>query len=258
MSQIEAQFSDLNMMSGNFITTDSDHYNPPVTEVKVVELARADGNVQLLDRLKGRVINVKGNIKADTSLELRESMDNLAAYLLKSGKLRFTEDYNYREWDAKLANMTIRREPQQINTASYSLQFISEKPYAVSGYTDELVNLSNVTTSSLSEALTVYGSYPAYTAITITLNSITPTDSDVSLYIENPSTGQMLTITDTFANGDTITIDIERRLAFLNSTLISPEGDFPVWFNGAGTFSYSDNATTRDIDILVTNVRRYL
>jgi hypothetical protein len=249
---------ELNLTTGDYRVSDTDAYSPAQAQVKTVELARADGNVQLLDRLQGRTINMSGTINTDTSLNLREAMDTLNVFLLESGKLRMTEDGNYREWTAKLANIVIRRGAQELTRATWSAQFISEKPYAESGYTDELINSTGITAASSTLPLTVYGSYPAYADITITINDIDPDTSDVTFYIENQATGQQLAITGTFVAGDTITINTLRRLIFHNSTLVNGEGDYPIWFNGAGNLVLSDSATTRDVDILVENTRRYV
>lgn len=254
----ESLIGSLNLMTGDYRVSDTDAYSPAQGEVKTIELARADGNVQLLSRLRGRTINMSGTINTSSSLELREAIDELNKFVLSSGKLRITEDSNYREWTAQLANITVRREPQELTRAKWTAQFLSEKPYAESGYIDDLVNETGITSANSTIPLTVYGSYPAYTNITLTINDIDPDTSDVTFYIENQATGQQLAITDTFVAGDIITINVEKRLIFLNSSVITGEGDFPVWFYGAGTLSLSDSATTRDIDILIQNTRRYV
>lgn len=255
---LDISFIDTNFMAGDYRIVGTDAYSPPVSENKIVELARTDGNVQLLDRLKGRVINMNGYLSVASTAALRPSIDALNVLLLQTGALRMTEDGVYREWNAKMTNLNVSRGSREITRATFSAQFQAQDPFSIDGTTDTLVSESAITAASTSVGIDVEGTYPAYTDMEITFNDVVPDSSDIEIYIENPSTSQTLTIVGTFKIGDIITIDIKRRLVFHNSALITPEGDFPIWLPGAGTFVISDNATSRDIDVTVTNTRRFL
>jgi hypothetical protein len=108
----------------------------------------------------------------------------------------------------QLANITVyAEEPQELNPCEVELHSsISEKPYAESGYTDDLVNEHRhykLQTQRYS-ADSVRQLSSLCTNITLTINDIDPDTSDVTFYIENQATGQQLAITGTFVAGDTL------------------------------------------------------
>lgn len=252
-------FASIDFQSGEYRTTETDAWSAPKKEAKMIELARTHGSVQVFERLQGKTINAKGYIKADDGGQLRDAIERFNSLLLIGNQpLRITEDGEYREWMARLQNVNISRDETQVTYAIWSAQFVSEKSFAVDGNTDTLIDVQGITTDSYNAFFTSQGSYPGYPIILITLNDIEPDDAEVTISIGNPATSQSLDFTDTFTDGDVISIDTLTRRCFRNTTPISPEGDFPAWIPGPGTLSYSDSGTVRDVDILATQERRFM
>jgi hypothetical protein len=255
---IDFDYSGVPLSSGNYRVTDSDHHAAPAKEQTIIDIARRDGSVKVFDRLDSRSINLGGYITADDRLSLKGAMDTLKALLNVGTKtLRVTEEGEYREWQASLKNVVIKRSATDITRADYSLQFFSEDPYSTDGFTDTLVD-ENVTDSAAGFGFIVEGTYKGMPLITITINSIDPDDSDVNFIISNPATSQQFTITQTVEAGDVISIDTKTGLIFLNADSITGEGQIPQWIPGAGSIEYNDDASSSDVDILVVNDRRYL
>lgn len=257
---ITVTFGATDLTDGAYQATDTDAFNAPQKDVKIIELARTDGSLQLLDRLKGRNILVEGWIVTDTSAQLTDAMDALKALMIAGDKaLRVTEDGKYREWsNAKLNNVMITRGGRDLTFAKFSAEFFTPLPYALDGVTDALVTIAAQTAAASATALSAGGSYYAKPEITITLTALEPNTAPVTIVIGNPATSQYLTITSTFADGDVLTIDTVNHRVFQNATLISVDGQFPLWLPGAGTFDYSDTGSSRTVAISVTNPRKWL
>lgn len=255
---IDFDFADLALSSGNYRVTETDAFGAPQKEQTIIDLARRDGSVKVFERLDSRTINVAGIIRADDRLALKAAMDTLKNLLnLGTKTLRVTEEGEYREWQASVSNVVVNRSASDITRATYSIQFFSEEPFAVDGDSDELVN-ANVTDSSGNFGFIVEGTYKGMPTIEITVNDMDPDDSDVIITLLNPATSQEFLITGRFTAGDVITIDTKTGLIFKNADSITGEGQIPQWIPGAGSLEYSDNSISSDVDILVSNNRRYL
>jgi phage-related protein len=257
---ISLAFGATDISTGDYIVTGTDAFSAPKKKSEIVQLARRDGSVKLYDRLEGRSILVEGTIVSDDPAALRASMDALKALLLVGERaLRITEDGSYREWgSAELANINVSREAQALTYAAFSAEFYSGDPFAIDGVTDTLVNQAAHTAATGAFAITAGGTYYAAPDITITLTAISPTNSDVNIVVGNPATSQYLTLSETWAAGDVITIDTLNKKAYRNANLIDAEGQFPLWLPGSGTFEYSDTATSRTVAISATNQRKWL
>lgn len=252
-------FASIDFQSGEYRTTETDAWSAPKKEAKMIELARSHGSVQVFERLKGKTISAGGYIKAADGASLRDAIERFNALLLIGEQpLRVTEDGSYREWMARLQNVNIARDETQVTYAVWSAQFQSEQAFAVDGNVDTIVDVQGITSDSYNAYFNSLGSYPGYPIILITLNDIEPDDSAATISIGNPATSQFLDFTDTFVDGDVISINTLTRRCFKNSQPISPEGEFPAWIPGPGIMSYSDNGTVRDVDILATQDRRFM
>lgn len=252
-------FASIDLMTGQYRTSQTDAWGAPKKDAQVIQLARAHGSIQVFERLMSKTINASGYIRADDGAQLRDAIERLNSLLLVGPQpLRITEEGAYREWTARLQNVNIARDRTQVTYATWSAEFFSEKPFAVDGNTDTIVNVTGITTDSYNAFFTSQGSFPGYPVILITLTGIEPNNSDVTVTIGNPATSQFLDFTDTFADGDVISIDTLTRRCFKNTTPISPEGEFPAWIPGSGTMSYSDTGTSRSVAILATQERRFM
>lgn len=251
-------FANIDLQDGQYRTTETDAWSAPKKEARTIELARKHGSIQVFERLQGKTINAAGYIKAADGPSLRSAIETLNSLLLAGPRpLRITEGGEYREWMARLLNINISRDETQVTYATWSAQFVSDNPFSVDGNTDTIVDVQGITTDSYNAFFTSQGSYPGYPVILVTLNDVTY-DGELTVTIGNPATSQYLDFTDTFADGDVISINTMTRRCFKNTQPISPEGEFPAWIPGAGTLEYSDNGTARDVDILATQDRRFM
>jgi len=252
-------FAGVDLSSGANTVTETDAFSAPSKTTKIIELARRDGSVQVFEKFNSRTIQVSGYVKADTGLNLRAAMDQLKKLLLApKSQLTLTEDGYPMTWDqTKMKNLNIARDRNQVSYATWSAEFFSQQPFGVDGISDTWFD-QDVTGATQTVAFNVYGTYPGYPIIDITVTAINPNDTDTTIVFGNPATSQLLEITRTFKAGDIINIDTLNRRVFIGTELISPDGQFPAWIPGAGTFEVSDLATTRTLHIKAVAPRRYL
>lgn len=252
-------FAGVDLSSGANTITETDAFSAPSKTTKIIELARRDGSVQVFEKFNSKTISVSGYVKADTGLNLRAAMDQLKKLLLApKSSLVLTEDAYPMTWDqVKMRNLNISRDRTQVTYATWSAEFFSQQPFGVDGVSDTWFD-QDVTAASNTVAFVVNGTYPGYPIIDITVTAIDPDDADTTIVFGNPATSQLLEITRTFTAGDIINIDTLNRRVFIGTELISPDGQFPAWIPGAGTFEVSDIATTRTLHIKAVAPRRYL
>ena len=252
-------FAGVDLSSGANTITETDAFSAPSKTTKIIELARRDGSVQVFEKFNSKTISVSGYVKADTGLNLRAAMDQLKKLLLApKSSLVLTEDAYPMTWDqVKMRNLNISRDRTQVTYATWSAEFFSQQPFGVDGVSDTWFD-QDVTAASNTVAFVVNSTYPGYPIIDITVTAIDPDDADTTIVFGNPATSQLLEITRTFTAGDIINIDTLNRRVFIGTELISPDGQFPAWIPGAGTFEVSDIATTRTLHIKAVAPRRYL
>lgn len=256
---IGMSFAGVDLSSGKFTVTETDAFSAPQKATKIIELARRDGSVQVYEKFNSRTIGVSGYIKGDSGLDLRAAMSQLKALLLSpKSSLTLIEDGYPLIWDrTKLRNVNISRDQTQVTYATFSAEFFSEQPFAVDGVSDTWFD-QDVTAATNSIPFLVSGTYPGYPIIDITVTAINPNDTETTIVFGNPATSQLLEITRLFKVGDIISIDTLNRRAFIGTELISPDGQFPAWVPGAGTFEISDLATSRTLHVKAVAPRRYL
>lgn len=164
----------------------------------------------------------------------------------------------YRYFESECQNVSISRGATDLTRAGWSAQFYMPIPFSTDGSTETLASVTGATTPSQQLPTTNIGTYLGLPYITLTITALEPNISDVDIVIGNPSSGEYITISDTFADGDTVIIDTVNKQVFHNSQLINPVGNFPAWAPGNGLLDYSDSGTTRTISLTATYEPRYL
>jgi hypothetical protein len=237
------------LQGGPFRIVETDAFSPAPKENRLVELARDHGATQVMERLKSKPINLTGYIQADSSDELEEYIDQLLGYYMRTGlELKIGYRGGYRYWTVNIENIAIARKGTDVSRCGFVITARAPKPYAADGNTASMV-ADNITTNSFTASFSNDTTFLAIPTIGLTVNAINPDTSDVEISIGNSVDDTFLTFSGTFQAGDIIVIDCFNKTVYNGTTRIQPTGDFPVWLPGPGVLYYSDNATTRDIDI---------
>lgn len=248
----------LSLQTGDFRITETDLFNAPPKTVTVIELARKDGAKAIFEKYGNRKFNLTGYIKtpseadADTALDYLKSFVNRKNLELKLGYLG-----DYRIWTVNIESLQVARNGQQVSQLGFNLQGVAPNPFARDSTTSTLVNSTGITTAK-NIPVTALGSYFAQPLTIITINSVNPDDEDITISIGNAIENTYLDITATFTAGDTLTIDSFNEIVYKNSEIIEADGIFPIWSPTGGTFEYSFDATSLDVDIFSDYYRRWL
>lgn len=248
----------LDLQAGYFRISETDAFNAPAKSIDVINLARKDGAKAVFEKYSSRKINLTGYIQADTEDNADGALDQLKSYVNRRGlQLKVAYRGAFRIWTVNAESLQVARRGVDVSRMGFNLSLVAPDPFAKDENTTTLVNESNLTTSA-NIPVVGGGSYFALPVITITINAINPDDEDVTIVISNAIENTSMSITGTFTAGDVITIDSYNEIIYLNSSIIEGDGLFPIWSPTGGTLEYTDDATTRDIDILATYYRRWL
>lgn len=142
------------------------------------------------------------------------------------------------------------------NKILLTLIFIVADPIGFEDSNTILLN-TTITASTASNAVSNAGSFDAEPIINVTVTTVTGGTAQ-SLSVTNEETGQGITLTRTWANGDTVEINSDAKTVVINGTASDFTGQFPVFPPGTGSLGYSDTFTTRSVDLSVTYQRHFI
>lgn len=255
---VAVSFDSFDLQDGTYNTTRLNPVGAPNRSVDMLPIARADGSVMVFQKFDAKTIRLEGYINSATREDLEADIDALkVATRPESGVLEFDWGTGVRMYDC-VANLSIERGQENISFVPFTIEFQSESPFATDGTSDSLVTAQNNTTGSASIPITVTGTYDAQPVVTISIVAINPSVTASELTIGNANNSQYLAVNEIFTAGDELVIDCKNYRCFLNGNFVPSIGQFPYFAPGAGVLEYSDNCTTRDINITATAEKRYL
>ena len=248
----------LDLQGGYFTISESDIFNAPPKNVTLLELARRDGAKAVFEKFGNRKINLTGYIQAEDQDTADAALDQLKSYISRRGlSLRVEFMGVNRLWTVNTENLQVARKGVQVSNMGFNIGLVAPDPFGKEETTTELVNETGLTEAS-NIAVVGGGSYFAHPLTEITINSINPDDDYASISIGNATENTYMTVTQIFQAGDVLTIDSYNEIIYLNSSIIEGDGIFPYWSPTGGTFEFSFDATSIDVDILATYYKRWL
>lgn len=248
----------LDLQAGYFRITETDLFNAPPKTVDVIELARKEGAKAVFERFGSRKFFLTGYIQADTEENADASLDQLKSFVARRG-LTLKLDYRgeNRVWTVNLDSLQTARKNTDVSRMPFNLTGIAPNPFATDETRTTLVDEAGVTEAT-NIPVVGGGSYFAQPLTVITINSVNPDDSDITISIGNAIENTYMDITGTFVAGDILTIDSFNEIIYKNSEIIEGDGIFPIWSPTGGTFEYSFDAVALDVDIFSDYSRRWL
>lgn len=249
----------LDLQAGYLRIVETDAFNAPPKVVDVIQLARKDGAKAVFERYRDRKINLTGYIQADTEDNADGALDQLKSFVNRRG-LEFKLGYlgDFRIWnDIRVENLQTARKNTDVSRMGFNLQLVAPNPFAQDATKTTLVDETGVTTAS-NFSIVAGGSYFAQPLTVITFNSVNPDDEDITISIGNAIENTYLDVTNTFEAGDTLTIDSFNEIIYKNNEIIEADGLFPIWSPTGGTFEFSFDAISLNVDIFSDYYRRWL
>lgn len=248
----------LDLQAGYFKIVETDAFNAPPKAVTVIELARRDGAKAVFEKFGNKKINLTGYIQADSEANADGALDQLKSFVNRRGvefKLGYLGDY--RIWEANVESLQIARKNTDVSRMGFNLSLVAPNPFATEINRTVFVDETGVT-SAVNIPVVGGGSYFAQPLTVITFNSVNPDDEDITVSIGNAIENTYLDIVGTFVAGDILTIDSFNEIVYKNSEIIEADGLFPIWSPTGGTFEYSFDANSLNVDIFSDYYRRWL
>ena len=165
--------------------------------------------------------------------------------------------HSTRRYIATVNALSISRQ-QKVPFAEFTVEFICTNPFGLDISPTTITNQTNYTSATLTVTPTIAGSAPyQLPVITITLDSFTGTADYIQ--ISNGSNGQEILLYGLgLEAGNVIVIDCANREVTVDGNPVDYDGVFLELSPGAGSITYTDGYDTRQVDILMTYVKRWL
>lgn len=248
----------LDLQDGYFRIVETDLFNAPAKTIDIIELARKDGAKAVFEKYGSRKFNLTGYIQADTEDNADGALDQLKAFVNRRNlTLKMGYRGSNRVWTVNLESLQTARKNTDVSRMPFNLQGIAPNPFASDESRTTLVDESGITEAT-NISVSPIGSYFAQPLTIITINSVNPDDSDITISIGNAIENTYMDITATFQAGDVLTIDSFNEIIYKNAEIIEGDGLFPVWSPTGGTFEYSFDATSLNVDIFSDYLGRWL
>lgn len=248
----------LDLQAGYFKITDTDLFNAPPKDIDIIELARKEGAKVVFERFGSRKFNLTGYIQADTEDNADASLDQLKSFVSRRGlQLKVMYRGAYRIWTVNLESLQTARRNTDVSRMPFNLAGVAPNPFAVDEARTTLVDETGITEAT-NIPIVGGGSFFAQPLTVITINSIDPDDANATISIGNAIENTYIDITNTFEAGDVLTIDSFNEIIYKNSEIIEGDGIFPIWSPTGGTFEFSFDANSIDVDIFSDYLRRWL
>ena len=226
----------------------------PVRDSKVYKLARSDKSVLTSSEYVNKVISISGNITGDSRWQVEERLESLKALIQFSEKeLLVDQGPRQLRYTATMQSIT---EEVEGGLITFTIEFICSDPMGYEQTDSTLLQPQHVASADTTFALDVDGSYKAEPVITVSLTTVTG-GTGATMTLKNNETGQGITITRDFADGDIIEVDCLNKRLTVNGADTDFTGLFPNFFPGNRVLGYVDNFTTRHLSITATYKKRY-
>ena len=248
--------NDLN--SATIITGDIDDAGAPNRDLSLFKLVRKGGAVITDDSYYTKRIVITGLLKQTTPELLEDLIDTFHGYFaVRDKNLDIGYGSGTRRYVCTPKAPVIERPVRGANWANFTIEFIATE-YGKNTVTTTLVNATTTTASSATSTLSIGGSAPDQKMrIQITVTAATGLTNKY-IAIENDTTGQVLTVTRTWAVSDVCRIDCDAMTVKVNGADVDFDGAFPVFAIGSHDLILTNDFTTRTLTRTYDHIRRYL
>lgn len=229
--------------------------------MNTVPIARANLSKTLNRTNQIRTIPCMIQLKATNPASLKTQVDTLQTLLTGVGNLDIDlgQDGTYRRFIAEPSELDIKNVPNAINAVNVNFNWVCVDPFGRDTSTTT-VTLSDTTITGASETstFTLGGTADQLPTITLTINSVSASSFN-SITVTNPATGMYLVISRLFAASDVIVFDLFNKSIKVNGTEVDYLGPLAamVWANGAGSVTISDDFSSRNMTLGMTNLNLY-
>lgn len=221
------------------------------------QLALADNQKVVRTLYAERTIIISGILTGSTQDIFNTNRDSLMRYLQpQEATLRLSQSGANRDYTATVDEVSWTEEPIG-GFGLFEITFICSTAYGQDTANTTALNTIMSGSSFTSTFLPISGQYTVEPVITITLGTITG-GTNKFIQITNPTSGKLIKVTRTWANGDVLVIDVAAKTVKVNGTAVDFTGVLPTWEVGDTQLAYSDTLTTRSVTVNMAYKKRYL
>jgi len=235
-----------------------EHTDIPAAVAELMALSDTDGSVIPDINYPSRVVRIGGTIHGSTQADLDSRIDTFKGYFNgKNKNLDIIYSSSTRRYIATKNSVAISRQ-QKALFATFSVEFICTNPFGLDITPTSLISQANYTSATLTATPTIGGTAPYQLPVfTITIDSLTGAGDYIQISNDN-NTQEMLLYGFGLTAGDVIVVDCVNRTVTINDVEVDYIGTFMVLEPGAGSITYTDGFTTRQVDITAEYYKRWL
>lgn len=256
MNQSNAIYDGFDFLANGVVLTNIGHLTLAQRANQLATRANVNGAVLVQSLLGTKPIILEGYYVGDTAIAAQQMYDILTAVVNRQERPLIVPHAGVsRKFIATPTTVAISQ-PDGMNRLTFSIEFVVPDGYSSDEQTTTLAN-TTITTSTASIPINVAGSVDARPLIELSFTSLAGA-GDRAVSIRNGRDMVGLTITRSWAGGDSVIIDSSEFQVYVNGVLIEPPGRLPKWQPGAGTISYSDTFTSRNATLTANHRKGFL
>lgn len=220
---------------------------------------RADGSYQETAQFTETQIKIRGVIKRTTRTSLELEMDLMRKAFAKAGALlKITWAGVTRMYEncyaVSINTIFDGREHYHINFVPFEVTFMSLQPFGRSESRTVFSSPYAIDSSPVSYVLTNNGTAPTDPILFLTFSTI---GTATTILVENLETGDSMTITGAWADGDLFSIDGENKTVKRNSVAVDYSGIFPRLSSGNNTYRITIDGAGFEASLTEQHYSRY-
>lgn len=239
-------------------TNSIQHTDIPQAVADLLAFADNDGSVIPDINYPSRIVKISGSIHGSSQTDLDNRIDTFKGYFRgKDKNLDITYAGTTRRYIATKNAVNVTRE-DKVLWATFTVEFICTNPFGLDTSSTTLISSLNYTGATLTSTPTVLGTAPyQLPVITLTLDALTGTGDYIQ--VTNDLNTQAIALYGLgLVAGDVIVIDCVNRTVKKNGVEVDYLGSFLVLEPGASSITYTDGFATRQVDIVVQYIKRWL
>lgn len=247
-------FNSYSLQTSSIITEKILHTSTPDFDLPAERKARRNGSFLLPSYWTQKTITVSGVIIGTSIIDLDSKIDSLKQNLVEQEAfLDIGYNSGTRRYIATVKRVEIEREHYNGSWCPFSIEFFCADPFgrdtSYSSY-----EILNQNASPVSLTVPITGSIPACPIITVHFDTVNTVSA---LVITNTTTGDIMTITRSFAAASDLIINCNTLLVTYNAVEQDYSGVFPDFSLGNNIITATVTATAFQLDLTVSYLPLY-
>lgn len=235
-----------------YSVTGLNHEQIPSINNNILKVSARDGAKFISQLYEPKEISIEGYITGTSQADIEQNIDDFKKNIsVTSGNLYINYAGFYRRYSVALSSYSIGRKNVDVTFCTFSLTFTtvdlpfaSESTLSSTDIVAQAYTASNITTNTWSAVWSFGGTAKPEPNIRVVFDAV---GSVGQLDFKNRTTGDLLSLQNTFSPGDTVFIDAETQQVVLNGQVVDYEGTFPdfdlgnneIGINNTGVDTYN-------------------